>query len=102
VLKSELPTEQTHTRSHKLRPASFGEIKSRTFQGLSSTLTTFFSNLFHHSFQYADIASTLIKSLTQTDVHYTAYSSPMTGHHFSHNGDYGLFRNLSTFKDLLR
>jgi len=55
----------------------WGEIISRTFQGLSNTLTNFFQTysitVFStwHSFYH-------IKSVSNTDVHNTAHSSPMT------------------------
>ena len=57
-----------------------GRIKSRTCQGPSSTLMTFLLNLFHRSFQHSFYGT---KSVSNTDVHYTAYSSLVTAISFT-------------------
>jgi len=54
-----------------------GKIKSNTFQGLSSTLTTFFQT-YSTTIFYMWHSLYSNKSVSNTDVYYVDYSSPMT------------------------
>jgi len=72
---SDSKTEETNYRVANV--LADGEIKSRTLQELSSTLTTFFQTYSTAVFSMShSLYST--KSVSNTDVHYTAYSSRMT------------------------